>query len=333
MKTNHISIIGSGKWGLSLAATLSNHKRSILIWSRTKDSVDEINVFHKSTAYLGDYILPIQVKATMDLAYCCQYSDVILLSLPIVYLVPVLEEMATFSLHKKQFILTSKGLYKGKTISTIMESLGLLHVNQLSVLSGPSFASELLEHKKTAMVLASKQSISSLEIIQRLFTSADLRIYLSTDVEGVEYCGALKNVYAIASGIIAGANLGDNAQAALLTRSIHELRGVMIQLHFQESTLYGLAGIGDLFLTCSSKQSRNYRFGYAIGQCQSVEEVKKTFHETIEGLSTLDEIYQLSKKMNLQTPIMISLYQLIYESRNLHEIIDEIMLRNRVMEL
>ena len=332
MKTNHLSIIGSGKWGLSLAATLSSNKRSILLWSRTKQTVDEINTLHTSRVYIGDYVLPNNVKASTNLLQCCQYSEVILLSLPIVHLVPILEIIATFQLHNKQFILTSKGLYKGKTISIIMKSLGLLEENQLSILSGPSFASELLEHKKTAMVLASTQSTMALETLQALFTSPDLRIYLSSDVLGVEYCGALKNVYAIASGIVAGAKLGDNAQAALLTRAIHELRGVLATLHCQESTLYGLAGLGDLFLTCSSKQSRNYRFGFAIGSSQLVEEVKQTFHETVEGLSTLDEIYQLSKQMSIEIPIMMSLYQLIYESKSLHQIMDEIMLRNRVLD-
>ena len=304
------TVLGAGHWGLALASVLASNKHDILVYARDINKVNDINLNHKSV-YLSNHILSEFISATNNLEEALNFSDIIIISLPVVAVYDTLKDYLK-KYNNKTYVFTSKGLYKSQTMSSLFFNVD--KNLRLCVLSGPSFSVEVIEKKNTAVVVASN-NIDCAKEIQTLFSNNYFRVYTSTDIIGVEICGAIKNVFAIICGMVDGAKMGSNTKNALITRGISEMKNIITFFKGDTNTLFGLAGIGDIMLTCNSFESRNYSYGYSY-----VSGKKSEASGVVEGLNTIKEIHKISLDNNISMPITNSLYQVLFENGDIKQI-------------
>jgi len=302
-----IAIIGGGAWGSALAHIFSS-KHSVLVYDRNPQKVNLIN----KGIYPADKSLKISnsVKGTVNFEEALQFGDIFFISVPTQVVRNVLKKFPRR--FDKPLIITSKGLEieTFKTISDIVKEE--LPFAEYFVLSGPSFAKEVVLEKPTAVVLSGFNKKLGLKLQEEL-NLPTFRIYWNDDVKGVELGGALKNVMAIAVGICDGLELGLNARSALITRSLGEMAFIGKALGAKWETFYGLSGLGDLVLTSTGDLSRNRQFGLAIGRGEKVEEALKRIG-TVEGFYTARALKKLIDKLNLELPITETVYRVLYEN-------------------
>lgn len=315
-----ISILGGGSWGLALAYVLNKSGNDVTIWARDCEQVKKFNEEHTSK-YFPSFVFPTSLKMTSSSEDAIKKSDTLVISVPVKATIGLLEPVKDL-IKDKDIVLTAKGLDKGETLSTRLKDIVLK--DRLAVLSGPSFASEVIEEKTTCVVIASKND-NLAKRLQNDFSTNFFRSYTSDDVIGVEVCAALKNVYAIGSGILDGQKVGYDTKAAFLTRSLHELGKIMLSLGGKESTLAGLSGIGDMILTCTSTTSRNYSFGYTFNG-------DLTTAKTVEGLNTLPNILELADRLKIDMPIVKAIYAVVFEKISMESIFAKLMSREKKSE-
>ena len=315
-----ISILGGGSWGLALAFVLNNNNVPVKVWARDEKQVDLFNREHISK-YFDSLVVPSSIKMTSSVDEALSNSDTVVLSVPVKATVGLVESIKD-KIHDKNVVLTAKGLDNGEILSERLKPY--ISSLKLSVLSGPSFASEVIQKKTTCVVIASENSDLSKEL-QNDFSSDFFRVYTSDDVVGVELCGALKNVYAIGSGFLDGKKVGYNTKASYLTRSLHELGNIVLNRGGKETTLLGLSGIGDLILTCTSPTSRNYSFGYKFNG-------DTTTAHTVEGLYTLPNILEMADKYKIDMPIVKAINSIIFNNEPVEEVIKRLMGRSKKSE-
>lgn len=315
-----ISILGGGSWGLALAFVLNSNNVPLKVWARDEKQVDIFNREHTSK-YFDSFVFPFSIKMTSSIDEALSNSDTLVLSVPVKATVGLVESIKD-KIHDKNVVLTAKGLDNGEILSERLKPY--ISSLKLSVLSGPSFASEVIQKKTTCVVIASENSDLSKEL-QNDFSSDFFRVYTSDDVVGVELCGALKNVYAIGSGFLDGKKVGYNTKASYLTRSLHELGNIVLNRGGKETTLLGLSGIGDLILTCTSPTSRNYSFGYNFNG-------DTTTAHTVEGLYTLPNILEMADKYKIDMPIVKAINSIIFNNEPVEEVIKRLMGRSKKSE-
>ena len=301
-----LSVIGGGAWGSALAHAFSR-KHSVLVYDRNPEKVELIN----RGVYPADPSISIspKVRATADLNEALKFGELVLVAVPTQAVREVLKRFPEG--FDKPLINTAKGVEIStfKTVSEIVSEV--LPSAEYFVLSGPSFAKEVVQDKPTAVVLSGFNKPFGLKLQEEL-NSPNLRLYWNDDTKGVELGGALKNVMAIAVGICDGLNLGLNARSALITRGLKEMAFLGERLGAKRETFYGLSGLGDLVLTATGDLSRNRRFGLAIGRGEGVEEALKRIG-TVEGYHTVRAVYDLAKKLGLELPITETVYRVLYE--------------------
>ncbi|MCX7913430.1 MAG: NAD(P)-dependent glycerol-3-phosphate dehydrogenase, partial [Thermodesulfovibrionales bacterium] len=306
----YISVIGAGSWGTTLASLLADKGYDVVIWAREREVVDYINNQKENKLYLPGFILPESLKATNNLIEAVATSRYIINVVPTQYVRSVFSQALTFINKEAIVVSASKGieLNSHKTPSLILKEL----LNrQISVISGPSFAKEVMLKSPTAVTLATDDRKVGL-MLQELFNTNYFRVYTHDDVIGVEIGAALKNVIAIAAGICDGLGLGNNARAALITRGIFEISRLGVRLKAKEITFFGLSGIGDLILTCTSMQSRNYTVGYRLGKGESLTDIMSKMKHVAEGISTAQAAYELSIKYGVEMPITEQVFLTLY---------------------
>jgi glycerol-3-phosphate dehydrogenase (NAD(P)+) len=301
-----LSVIGGGAWGSALAHAFSR-KHSVLVYDRNPEKVELIN----RGVYPADPSLSIspRVRTTADLNEALKFGELVLVAVPTQAVREVLKRFPEG--FDKPLINTAKGVEIStfKTVSEIVSEV--LPSAEYFVISGPSFAKEVVQDKPTAVVLSGFNKPFGLKLQEEL-NSPNLRLYWNDDTKGVELGGALKNVMAIAVGICDGLNLGLNARSALITRGLKEMAFLGERLGAKRETFYGLSGLGDLVLTATGDLSRNRRFGLAIGRGEGVEEALKRIG-TVEGYHTVRAVYDLAKKLGLELPITETVYRVLYE--------------------
>ena len=297
---NRIGVIGGGAWGTALAA-LSAEQGDTILWARNADVVRSINNTHSNPLYLPDVKLPTNLRATGELAGL-KDCDALVLAVPAQTLRPFAEAIRTALPLAAPVVIAAKGI----EISTGLlpsDVLGeLLPGCSLAILSGPNFASEVARGLPSASTLACSDAAIGAALVQRLGRPT-FRPYLSDDVTGAQIGGAVKNVLAIACGIVIGRKLGDNARAALITRGLAEMTRLGLALGAKRETLMGLSGLGDLVLTCSGTQSRNLSLGIALGAGQSLEQIMGARRTVAEGVHTAQAIEALAGKYGVDMPI------------------------------
>ena len=325
----NVSIIGGGAWGTTLAQALADNGHNVLIRDINPDFVDKINNTHTHPFF--DVTIPENVKATLDLDLVINHSDVLITCVPTKVMRSVLTEISSKLTSQKTFINVSKGIEPStsKRVSEIVdEVIDKKYLKGYVVLSGPSHAEEVILRKITSLVAASENDDLARDVQQLFSNDKYLRVYTSKDVIGVECGGALKNAIAIVSGISSGLGLGENARAMLITRGIKEIVSIVVALGGAMETAYGLSGIGDLIVTASSMNSRNFQCGLKIGQGMSVEEAVGSSVQTVEGVRAIEAGHELALKYNLELPIINTAYELVKGELNVKEALELLMKRS-----
>ena len=329
-----ITIIGGGSWGTTLANLLIDNGNTVLIYDNNKACVNEINTNHTNVSKLGDITLPENLKASYDLKEAVGYSNLIVLAVPTAVNRIVLKGINQYLDEKKLFCNVSKGLelVTHKRISEIVaDEINPDFIEGFVTLSGPSHAEEVILRKITSIVAAS-ENLESAKTIQKIFSNQYLRVYTSIDLIGVELSGSLKNIFAIASGIVDGLGYGINTKAALITRGLVEMKRIASTFGAKTKTLDGLVGVGDLIVTCTTKLSRNYSAGVLIGEGTDLKHTLSEINMVVEGVKTCKSAYNLSKELNLKTPIIDAIYNILYNNSKPTEEIARLMSRKLIDE-
>lgn len=329
-----ITVFGTGSFGTALANVLAENGHSVLMWGKNENTVDEINQSHQNKRYLKDVTLIETIKATSQLEQAVNFSDIFLIALPTKAIRDVVTEINQHIKTKKTFIHVAKGIENEtfKRVSEMIEdSVSKNHKNGVGVLSGPSHAEEVVIKQPTTVAASSKDERIS-KLIQDLFMNDYLRVYTNNDLIGVELGGALKNIIAIASGIVAGMGYGDNAKAALMTRGLAEISRLGEKLGADPMTFLGLGGIGDLIVTCTSTHSRNYTLGYKLGKGKTTEEALNEMNMVVEGIYTTNSVYHLAKAQNVDMPITNALYKVLFEDKPVKDSVKDLMGRDKKAE-
>lgn len=329
-----ITVFGTGSFGTALANVLAENGHSVLMWGKNENTVDEINQSHQNKRYLKDVTLNETIKATSQLEQAVNFSDIFLIALPTKAIRNVVTEIDQHIKTKKTFIHVAKGIENEtfKRVSEMIEdSVSKNHKNGVGVLSGPSHAEEVVIKQPTTVAASSKDERIS-KLIQDLFMNDYLRVYTNNDLIGVELGGALKNIIAVASGIVAGMGYGDNAKAALMTRGLAEISRLGEKLGADPMTFLGLGGIGDLIVTCTSTHSRNYTLGYKLGKGKTTEEALNEMNMVVEGIYTTNSVYHLAKSQNVDMPITNALYKVLFEDKPVKDSVKDLMGRDKKAE-
>lgn len=325
----NISIIGSGSWGVALAIHLSTLGHNVKLWSFSEEEAKLINE-EKKCKFLPKAVIPENIICTTDFKTAIEGTEMTLIVTPSKFFRETIQKFKQY-ITNQQIIICSKG-FEESTLYTLDEIVEEeLPNSKVGGLSGPSHAEEVSIGIPTALVIASTDE-NILNDVQQTFMSETLRVYTSYDLKGTELGGALKNIIAFCAGIITGLNLGDNTFAALLTRGLSEMSKLSVKMGSDAKTIYGLTGLGDLIVTCLSNHSRNRRAGILIGQGKSIEETRKEIGMTIESIDNIKTAYKLSKKYDVEMPIVESVYKVLFEGLDAKQAISDLMTRNPKFE-
>lgn len=326
-----ITFLGGGSFGSSLAILLAEKNNIVNIYDRDKNIVDEININKTNEKYLKDLIIPAGVTAFNNIEEAIKGSDYVVLAVPSHVIRSMCKSIKNQLPKNVPIISIAKGIEEetNKRLSTVIEEE---LDNPVVILSGPSHAEEVMMKIPTTIVSTSKDMRYATDV-QDLFMTSYFRVYTNDDIIGVEIGGAVKNIIALAAGVIDGLGYGDNTKAALLTRGMKEITRVGEALGGKQETFYGLTGMGDLVVTCTSMHSRNRRAGLLIGKGMSMEEALKEIGMVVEGVKACRAFYQLKEKMNISMPITDGLYKGLFEDKNPKDIIDELMNRDKKNEV
>ncbi len=327
-----VTVLSSGSWGTALAKSLCDNQHQVYLWSRDAKYSKEMAERKEHFRYLEGYTLPDNMHYTSDFADAIKDSELIVVATPTQFVRRTFETIKELG-SSAPICNVSKGIEVSslKRISEIAEEI-LGESYPFSTLVGPSHAEELIQQMPTAVVVASNKPGLAKQV-QNTFMNKNFRIYTSTDLVGVELGGALKNIFAIAAGVIDGLGLGDNTKAALMTRGNVEMARLGRALGGFEETFNGLSGIGDLIVTCTSKHSRNRSVGQMLGEGLNMAQIKEQLgHSVAEGVATTKSAYLLAQNHKVETPIIEQCYQVIYEDKSPAEAINYLMTRDPKQE-
>ncbi|MEM7294280.1 MAG: NAD(P)H-dependent glycerol-3-phosphate dehydrogenase [Pseudomonadota bacterium] len=310
-----IAVLGAGSWGTALASHLANNGHRVSLWGRDAEQLNAMAATGQNARYLPDVPLPNTLRYEADVARCVETSDAILLVTPSHIFGEMLRELVSIGAGAIPLIWACKGLERGsgrrlETLATETLEAGVPN----AIISGPTFARELVQGLPTAITVASRDLEFAGQVVQWLH-SPTFRAYRSDDVTGVEIGGALKNVFAIAAGISDGLGFGANARAALINRALVELMRLGVAMGGRRETFMGLAGMGDLVLTCTDDQSRNRRMGLALARGLSVEAALEEIGQAVEGVGTAEEAMRLSRQYAIEMPIAEQVYAVLNEGK------------------
>ncbi|WP_138158960.1 NAD(P)H-dependent glycerol-3-phosphate dehydrogenase [Peptoniphilus catoniae] len=320
-----ISLLGGGSWGTAIARLLKFKGHEINFYIRDKKVVEDINKNHRNSKYLPQVDLG-ELIATNNIREAISNIEMLVLGVPTNSIRPLLSEIKPDINEDTIIVNLAKGIEVDtlERVSEIVEDI--LPNNVFVSLSGPSHAEEVAKDIPTAVTVSSKNHQIAKKV-QEAFATENFRVYTNDDLIGVEISGSLKNVIALAAGMCDGLGFGDNTKAALATRGIYEISKLGLALGANPHTFNGLAGIGDLIVTCTSMYSRNRRAGILIGEGHTVDEVNKKIGQVVEGIKTTKSAYALSKKYNVIMPITEKLYQVLYEGFNPRIAVSSLMTR------
>jgi len=330
-----IGVVGGGSWGTALAALLGEKGYQIDWWIFETDLCQEIKEKRENTGFLPGVQLPDTLHPTNDLAAVVDRKDLVLMVTPSHVVRAVAARMDSHLAKDAIIVSASKGI-ENETLLTmsgvLLETLTGFSADRMAVLSGPSFAREVAMGVPTVVTAASKDERCAL-IVQQVFSTPTFRVYTNTDVLGVELGGAVKNVIAIASGMVDGLGLGLNTRAALITRGLTEMRRLGRAMGAEPMTFSESAGLGDLVLTCTGDVSRNHTVGKKIGQGMTLDAVLGEMRMVAEGVKTARSVYNLSRRLSVEMPIAHAVYRILYEGLSPKAAVTELMTRDLKGEL
>ncbi|WP_122898692.1 NAD(P)H-dependent glycerol-3-phosphate dehydrogenase [Acinetobacter sp. B51(2017)] len=306
-----VTVLGGGSFGTAMANTAARNGCDTMIWIRNPEVAAEMNHTHLNQHYLPDFLLEQSLRAESDLETAVRDRDIILVAIPSHSFRSVLQQIKPFITSQAVISLT-KGI-EAETFSFMSDIIRAeLPEVPYGVLSGPNLAKEIVAGQPAGTVIASQSELVRYAVQQALH-SALFRVFASDDVHGVELGGALKNIYAVAMGIAAAYNVGENTKSMLLTRALAEMSRFAVKLGANPLTFLGLSGVGDLFATCNSPLSRNYQVGFALGKGKSLEQATTELGQTAEGINTIIQVRKRAQELEVYMPITTALYAVIFE--------------------
>lgn len=321
-----VAILGAGSWGTALSIEFARSGHEVVLWGRDPEVAARILADGRHPRRLVDFRIPPSVRASVNLPEAFAFAETILISVPCASLRPLLQRLPASDGRVLRFVSTCKGI-EPETLKRMTEIIGERYSgSSVAALSGPTFAEGVARGDPTAAVIASGDAAFA-ESLQSSLSSPDFRLYRSSDVVGVELAGALKNVVAIAAGVISGLGFGHNTLAALVTRGLAEIGRIVRSKGGQDRTVHGLAGIGDLMLTCTGRQSRNRFLGEQIGRGRRLAEVLVEMPEVAEGARTCLAVPTLAAAAGVEAPIADAVVQVLYEEVPPREAVDRLMTR------
>ena len=329
MKKN-IAVIGSGSWGVALGMLLNKNGHNVKMWSYNKEEARIINEERKCK-FLPEITIPDEITCYTDFESAMRDTEIVLIVTPSNAIRATLNNLKPYANKNQVFVLCSKGMEADTQMvytEVIKEVLPEVHI---AALSGPSHAEEVSTYTPTAVVISSEEPDVMYEL-QEVFMNECFRVYTNNDMLGVEMGGSLKNIIALACGIAIGLGYGDNTIAALITRGLLEISRLGVSRGAKSQTFYGLTGLGDLFVTCSSSHSRNRHCGILIGKGYSIEDAKKEVGMVIESIDNIEVAYELGKLHNIEMPIVETVYKVLYKNLDPKEAVKDLMTRDKKME-
>lgn len=326
-----IATLGAGSWGTALAAHLCSNSHTVKLWGRNAAQIEDMRRSGVNSRYLPDVVLPDTLQFSDNLSATVGAAEVIVIATPCHSFDGILTAIAPDLNTQANLIWACKGITHQQLLHQVVER----HFGDAypaAIVSGPSFAAELVRGLPTAATVAASQ-LDTAHSISSLFHSDTFRAYASDDIVGVQIAGALKNVYAIAAGISDGLGFGANARAALITRGLAELMRLGTKLGARRETLMGLSGVGDLILTCTDDKSRNRRFGLALGKGLSNEDAVESIGQVVEGINTSREAAELASTHRVEMPITEEVFNVIHQAKDPRLAVADLLARSQKTEL
>lgn len=320
-----IGIVGGGAFGTALAQAMRLAGKQVLLWARSKKVVEDINLYHHNPSYLPHVKLDVLIKATpasAELSVC----DALMIAVPAQHLRATCKQLSGRIPHTIPLILCCKGVEAETGLLMHEVAAAAMPGHSIAVLSGPTFAAEIVRGLPAAVCIAAKDETLARTLAENI-GHKNFRPYSSTDVIGVEVGGAIKNVLAIGCGIVVGRGLGESARAALVTRGLAEMTRLAVALGGKAETLMGLSGLGDLFLTCGSTQSRNMALGVALGRGLTLETALKEQRGVVEGVSTAKAALALARKHTIDMPITQAVHAILHEGAAIDDTVAQLLIR------
>jgi glycerol-3-phosphate dehydrogenase (NAD(P)+) len=327
--SSKVAVLGAGAWGTALARLLADKGDEVRLWARRRELCDAVNASRENARYLPGVVLPEKVSCTHDLGAALDGAHVIVFVAPSHATRDVARAAAPYVQSGVIVVSATKGIENDTLMfmdEVLAQELPAHTRRHMAFLSGPSFAKELANHLPTAVVIAAHDADTGANVMKRFHTPY-LRTYASDDVVGVECGGALKNVIAIAAGAVDGMGFGHNTRAALITRGLAEVARLAMARGGSALTLAGLAGMGDLVLTCTGELSRNRTVGYEMGRGRKLVEVLASLGHVAEGVKTAKSAYDLARKLGVEMPITSEVYAVLYEDKPVQHAVRDLMAR------
>ncbi len=331
----NIAVLGAGSWGTALAISLAASGHAVTLWARRPEAALAMARQRHNPSYLPEAVIPEAVRLTSDLEEATTGKDIWVIATPSHAIRALADRLVSFATNHHIVVSAAKGI-ENKTLLTTTQVLGErltppVPSERIGVLYGPSHAEEVAAGLPTTLVAAAP-SMRVAEQIQAIFMTSRLRVYVNEDVIGVEIGGSVKNVMAIAAGISDGIGYGDNGKAAIITRGMAEIQRLGVAMGARPSTFAGLAGIGDLVVTCTSRHSRNRYLGEQIGQGKSLDEVQSEMQMVAEGVRTTASVRALAHRYRIEMPITEAVYAILFEEKKPADAVRELMTRSAKQE-
>lgn len=327
----HVSFLGAGSWGTALAILCANNGHKVTLWSKVASEIEMLRENREHVDRLPGVKLPDSIVIEEDLEKACTDQDIIVCSVASPFVRSTAQEAKPFIKDKQIIVNVGKGIEED-TLMTLCEILeDELPMADVAVLSGPSHAEEVSKGVPTTVVVGAKSKKTAM-FVQDVFMGGAFRVYTSPDIIGIELGGALKNVIALAAGILDGMGLGDNTKAALMTRGVVEISRLGIELGGKMETFCGLSGIGDLIVTCTSTHSRNHNCGYLLGQGKTLAEAKEEIKQVIEGVNCAKAAMKLANKHHVTMPIVEQINAILFSGKSAEQAMKDLLVRDKVSE-
>lgn len=327
----HVSFLGAGSWGTALAILCANNGHKVTLWSKVASEIEMLRENREHVDRLPGVKLPDSIVIEEDLEKACTDQDILVCSVASPFVRSTAQEAKPFIKDKQIIVNVGKGIEED-TLMTLCEILeDELPMADVAVLSGPSHAEEVSKGVPTTVVVGAKSKKTAM-FVQDVFMGGAFRVYTSPDIIGIELGGALKNVIALAAGILDGMGLGDNTKAALMTRGVAEISRLGIELGGKMETFCGLSGIGDLIVTCTSTHSRNHNCGYLLGQGKTLTEAKEEIKQVIEGVNCAKAAMKLANKHHVTMPIVEQINAILFSDKSAEQAMKDLLVRDKVSE-
>ena len=325
-----ITVLGAGSYGSALAVSLARNGHNTLIWGHELEHIEQLQADRENKAFLPGVAFPERLQPEGDLAKCLAATDTILLVVPSHVFGLVLSQVKPLLRPEHRIAWATKGLEAetGRLLQEVARDI-VGEDYPLAMISGPTFAMEVAKGLPTAIAAAGTDADFTQYIADLFHNQSNFRTYISEDFTAVQLGGAVKNVIAIGAGLADGLGFGANARTALITRGLVELTRLGVSLGATESSFMGMAGLGDLVLTCTDNQSRNRRFGLALGQGKGIDEAQVEIGQVVEGFRNTEEVYNLAKRMDIEMPICEQIYCVLYQGKAVKEAAMDLLARSK----